>query len=110
MKKRKRKKKRAAEKKEKKALKGKITGRTTLPETEKDEAEIPEILQNEKILREEAMGPENAEESGGEEETEAKEESSADGRDSLYIYFDDIRKEKILTEKEEKEIIRKAQS
>lgn len=109
MKKKKGKKKRAASKEVKNVLKGKMTGKETMAEIEKDEPKIPEILQNEQILPEETAGSENAEESGGSEETETGDRSSADGRDSLYIYFDDIRKEKILTEKEEKEVIRKAQ-
>jgi len=77
-----------------------------------DSEEISRILEKGQISQEEAMEAEKAEEAEeaeDNEETDTGKDSNSAGKDSLYIYFDDIRKEKILNEKEEKEVIRKAQ-
>jgi RNA polymerase primary sigma factor len=72
------------------------------PAKESEEAEDPEGMQ-------ELAGAEE----GDTDEAEKPRPSRADGRgsaskDSLMLYFDEIRDEKILTEKEEKDLVRKA--
>jgi RNA polymerase sigma factor (sigma-70 family) len=103
------------EKAAKKLKKSGITGkRPALQEEEQLQEEASDKPEKE---AEEAEDPEAMQELAGAEEGETDEAparpAKADGRgsaskDSLMLYFDEIRDEKILTEKEEKDLVRKA--
>lgn len=97
------------QKKKKKPVK--TQKKKSMPEIRKPAAALKGKPETDEKEQEEELPPAVAVPGETDEPEEEKEETEIKGsgvKESLYMYFDEIRGQKVLTEKEEKEIIRKA--